>query len=48
MSHYEEYKLEWMIAHGYTLQYLMSELTTYQSSLSKDMEIPVLKLFEDW
>lgn len=48
MSDYEMYKLEWMIAHGYTLYDLMSELTAYQSSLPENTEIPVLKLFEDW
>ena len=48
MSDYEEYKLEWMIDHGYTLGDLMSELTAYQNSLSKDVIIPVSKLFEEW
>jgi len=48
MSDYEEYKLEWMIDHGYTLVDLMSELTAYQNSLSKDVIIPVSKLFEEW
>ena len=42
---YERFKLEWMLAHGYTLQHLVAELEKLREE-SPDMSLP--GIFADW
>ena len=42
---YERFKLEWMLAHGYTLQHLVAELEKLREE-SPDMSLP--DIFADW
>ena len=47
MDKYEKYKLEWMIAHGYTLSDLILELELYRRQLEgEEPDLP--KVFEEW
>lgn len=51
MDPYERYRLEWMIAHGYSLRDLMKALAEYQREASEDAECsstPVNELFDEW
>lgn len=42
---YEKYKLDWMIAHGYTLADIMNELNDMQE---EEPDTCVSNLFSDW
>ena len=42
---YEQFKLEWMLAHGYTLQDLVAELEKLREE-SPDLSLP--DIFADW
>lgn len=46
MTAYEQYQLQWMIDHGYSLKNLMDELTEYQKM--GDFADPVSDIFHDW
>lgn len=51
MDTYERYKLEWMIAHGYSLQDLIRALTEYQYDDPEDSDrisTPINDLFAEW
>lgn len=51
MSEYQKYQLEWMIAHGFSLQDLMMELTKLQYDDPEDSDMistPVSELFDEW
>lgn len=47
---YKDYQLEWMIAHGYSLNDLMMALTDFQNSDSDadTLTLPVSELFQRW
>lgn len=46
MKEYEKFKLEWMIAHGYNLSDLISELQ--KILYEDDFEMDLKELFEIW
>lgn len=51
MDPYERYRLEWMIAHGYSLRDLMKALAEYQREAYEDSEhtsTPASELFDEW
>ena len=51
MSDYQKYQLQWMIAHGYSLQNLIDELTRFQYDDPEDSDrisTPISELFADW
>lgn len=50
MDKYERYRLLWMLAHGYTLQDLMNELTEKQSDIDDPdpLSSDVNHVFKTW
>ena len=51
MDAYKRFKLEWMLAHGYTLEDLMQELQGVQYEAPEDSDTiyrPITELFEEW
>ncbi len=51
MTDYQKYQLQWMIAHGYSLQDLIAGLTCLQYADPKDSDrisTPVSELFDEW
>lgn len=51
MKKYEEYILEWMLTHNYTLTDLMRELRDFQYEDPEDSDrisMPIDELFELW
>lgn len=51
MDAYKRFKLEWMLAHGYTLEELMQELQGIQYEDPEDSDTisrPITELFEEW
>ena len=46
MNMYEEYQLQWMIGHKYSLKELMEELDKYQND--PDEPLTVTELFSRW
>ena len=51
MTDYQKYQLQWMIDHGYSLQDLMSELTSFQYDDPEDSDrisTPISELFDEW
>ena len=51
MTNYQKYQLEWMIAHGYSLQDLMQALTEHQYDDPEDSDrisTPINELFAEW
>lgn len=43
---YEQFKLQWMIDHGYTLKDLIHELETMRQESDPDMSLE--SIFNDW
>ena len=51
MTDYQKYQLEWMIAHGYSLDDLMNELSAFQYENPEDSDrisSTVTELFTTW
>ena len=51
MTEYEQYQLQWMISHGYSLRDLMEALTDMQFGDPEDSDrisTPISELFNEW
>ena len=44
---YEQFKLEWMLAHGYTLQDLVAELENLREA-ARSGDVDAMYIFADW
>lgn len=47
MTAYQKYQLWWMLAHGYSLEDLIDELSSRQAE-NRDYRAPVTEIFRDW
>lgn len=47
MTSYQKYQLQWMLAHGYSLEDLIDELSSLQAE-NLDYRAPVTEIFRDW
>ncbi len=51
LTKYEEYQLQWMINHGYSIQDLINALTYMQYDDPEDSDrisTPINELFDEW
>lgn len=48
MTNYEQYKLQWLINHNYSLTDLIQELENYINQDSPDIKINLSKAFKEW
>lgn len=51
LTEYQKYQLEWMIAHGYSLDDLIDELTDYQREVSEDgdnADMSIREIYDEW
>ena len=48
MTNYEQYKLQWLINHNYSLTDLIQELENYINQDSPDIKINLSKTFKEW
>lgn len=48
MTNYEQYKLQWLINHNYSLTNLIQKLENYINQDSPDIKINLSKAFKEW